>query len=227
MRTSDLFRLSCGVSTENYISQEYNAFDWNRAFFGMFNQLSRAMSAGSTTINNPAIITYMVTGGLTQLGKLLTKNVVDDLLQKFGFTDPELKGSGYRTDKDDSNYDHVVSTYKIMFLSPKKINFESDYDKYVGYVNNYIKGVQYIKQYVCDKIPQRNLTLGEKNTLKLLRPKEILEDMKSAQTIMTKKTSSNPQLMKKWEGLYKKMEDATNDLLKYVLDNIKTDLVKQ
>lgn len=227
MRTSDLFRLSCGVSKESYISQEYNAFDWSRFFFGGFNQLSRVLSAGSTTINNPHIITYMVTGNLTQIGKILTKTPLDKFLQSFGFTDPELKGAGYRTDKKDSNYEHVVSTYKSMFLSPKSINFERDYDAYVGHVNNYIKGVSYVKQYVCDKIPPRNLTLGEKNTLKLLRPKEVLEDMKSAQAIVAKKIASDPQLMKKWEGLYKKMEDATNDLIKYVLDNIKTDLVKQ
>lgn len=230
MRTSDLFRLSCGVSKENYISQEYNAFDWSRFFFGGLNQLSRALSWSQTTIDNPHIITYMVTGKLTELGKYFNakRNMAGPIafpMHLFSVLGGEYKG--HIKDFTDDNFSSSHSTYKTMFFSPKKINFESDYDKYVTAVDNFVKGIEFVKTKICKKIAPRHLTLGEKNQLKLFRPKEVLEDMKSAQVYVESRLSSDPALKKKWEALYKKAEDAMNGYINHVLSNVKTGVIKQ
>ena len=65
------FNESPYVSTEGFISLEYNKFDWNRAFFGVFNQLYRLISnADKTRIEHPGLMLNLFLGKWSNVGQL-------------------------------------------------------------------------------------------------------------------------------------------------------------
>lgn len=264
MRTPDVFRICCEsrererdgeelISSENYISQEYNAFDWPRFFLGIFNNAFRSMSHSSTTIDNPHLLVYMVTGKMTDLGRALqnmktisnsltgmgmpglvkkglsaASYVMDFLMPVFTgeYKDANV-GAGSLFHKRSETYHRTHNIYKELFFNPKRIDFQNDYKDYVGYVDNFCKGLKFLRENYNKKITRRELTIGEKNTLKLFRPNEIFKDMQEAQNYVQDALSTDPKLKKQWEGLYKKAEGAVSEYVKYILDNVKTSVIEK
>lgn len=227
-RCLDLFCMTQGVSRESFISQEYNAFDWPRFFFGPFNQIYRSIfNSSATRIDNLAVIVEIFTGHATTFGKVFNTvsemgkpNLLSPIMSIWSaFSGEWASITPMSKDKRKEAY----NPYYVLIHCVKGVDFSdiNVYNSAVKAVDAFDKTYGVITSNICPKIPKRKMTLGEKNAIKLFKEDRIAKDMNTATSILKDKTKDiDPALAKKWDELYKRLFEISNKAMKYLADNV-------
>lgn len=230
----DLFAITQGmdkVSHESFISQEYNAFDWPRFFFGFINSAWRGLTNKSVTkIDNIAVLIEIFTGKLTTFGqyfqavpRILTGINLGSIAVLWSaatgeFGHGKMGQVGNSIAKAKATNDGINPYYFFIF-SPNKVDF-NNFDKYKDAATKFKQSIDIIKKEVCFPIEAREMRIGEKNALKLWRPELVKEDIDKCLRIVESKTISlDDATKKKWNQLYKDLIAVAQDVVKYIEAN--------
>ena len=234
------------------ISLEYDWIDWRRLLAGPFNQLSRFKdNTGTTKVDNLPILIGLFTGPATEFGKVLNlslwpaagaalaSTLVPFLAPVFiggavaaGLTNllVGLWGNEYAitAHMDKKNvmknlYDIDINPYLYFVHNYKKVDFEN-FAKYDGLPNRFRELIEYIKVKLCPLIPERPLTTGEKNALKLYAPDYAMKEIGDVQ-LYVKKLKLAPDLKDKWIAFYNDLISIYRDVIEYISVNV--DLTKR
>lgn len=231
MKHKDSLFLTTNIATESnmidYVSKEYNAFDWPRFFLGWMNQIYRSFAVKSQTkIENVGIFTALFTGKATSFGQWtivlnnltgVGGNLITKLLE-IGITLYSTKsGEKYAFKnqlpnliKNNSNpyYKYVMCYKDIKFTDEELIEAKNG-------VKIFRAAFDIIKNDFCKPIEGgfREMTLGEKNAFKLYRPNEIGRELKAAMD-NAEKTGH-----KEWISVYTQLGNITKEILAFVDSN--------
>lgn len=244
----DLFAITQGmdkVSHESFISQEYNAFDWPRFFFQFANTAYRALfNKSSTKIENVALLINIFTGKLTTCGQMLNylvpvgvaatagtitqavgavlmaiNNVWSVATGELGKDDMDT----IRSYKELQNNKGAENPYYKFIFNVNSVDFLR-YEDYRTVPQEFKKSLEIIKKDICRPIAVREMTIGEKNALKLWRPEAVKKDIDRCLAIVEKKTASlDDATKKKWNQFYKDLIAVSQDAAKYIDANTTND----
>lgn len=209
------------------VSQEYNAMDWTRFFFGKFNQLYRWLDRGSVQVKVEGLEVYIqyLTGNATSFGRIvnLAADMVDTFTMPFIAGIPNIIKYWNTSSGNAKGIDilkQVPNVYYLLYNDTKKINWQAPEHykdlldlnkKMIGQLNTTLQLPDWRKAYT-----------NELNQLKLLRPKEIENDIRNLETeFNVNKGKIDPKAVKAWETIIKEANELARSIVDFLMKNIR------
>lgn len=215
------------ISSEGLeVSQEYNAFDWPRFFFGRWNQLYRWINRGSVSVKMEgieAIVDYL-TGKATTFGRIY--NIFQDTLGSFynPFIDGIANFIKYFNVMDANTrgmelVKRCPNIYNLLYMHSDSINWSNV--KYYRELLDTSKKMM-VETFKHLTLPNfRKAYTQELNALKLFRPAEVENDIrKFSATFAGVKGTLDPKIEKEWEALIKDANEYARSIVNTVLENV-------